>query len=383
MHVLQGGLGPDKGVRAGGKVDDLKPYNPARRAERRSKAAPFQERSSPERAPRIGGGSSEIVILDGDGMIVVVNQAWRATIAAHGFVLRNAGIGAPYVDVACRFLPDLDRAALELSLRTLLSGAAEEVRHTYAIPTARGPRWRHVQITPLSVGTAGRWVAIHDDLTELALTQEALKVTSEQLLNARDEERQRIALELHDSTLQHLATISFGLAKLRRASSRQLATTIIDDIAKSLNEAVKETRVLSYLMKPRGLARDGLASTVRQFLEGFARRTGLQVTLEADAAVDRAPAPLQHAALRIIQEALMNANRHAQARRVSVELAVDDAQLTMSIADDGRGMTSGRREPCLGVGIPGMHARAQQLSGELEIASDACGTRVSAWLPLA
>jgi signal transduction histidine kinase len=79
----------------------------------------------------------------------------------------------------------------------------------------------------------------------------------------------------------------------------------------------------------------------------------------------------------------MNANRHAQARRVSVELAVDDAQLTMSIADDGRGMTSDRREPSLGVGIPGMHARAQQLSGELEIASDACGTRVSAWLPLA
>ena len=387
MHVLQGGLGPDKGVRApadpGGKVDGLKRYNPAGLAGRPPEAATFQERSSPEQSPRIGGGSSEIVVLDGDGVIMAVNQVWRAAIAAYGFVLHNAGIGAPYVDVACRFLPDLDREALELSLQRLLSGGAEEVRHTYAIPTARGPRWRQVQITPLSVGTAGCWVAIHDDLTELALTQEALKVASGQLLNARDEERQRIALELHDSTLQHLATISFGLAKLRRALPRQLANTIIDDIAKSLNEAVKETRVLSYLLKPRGLARDGLASTVRQFLEGFARRTGLQVTLEADAAVDRAPAPLQHAALRIIQEALLNANRHAQARRVSVELAVDGAQLVISIADDGRGMTSDRREPCPGVGIPGMHARAQQLSGELEIASDACGTRVSAWLPLA
>jgi signal transduction histidine kinase len=361
----------------------LKFYNPAELAGRPPEAASFEERSSPERPPRVGAGSSEIVILDGDGLIVVVNQAWRAAIAAYGFVLRNAGIGAPYVDVACRFLPDLDRAALELSLQRLLSGGAEEVRHTYAIPTARGPRWRHVQITPLSVGTAGRFVAIHDDLTELALTQEALKVTSEQLLTVRDEERQRIALELHDSTLQHLAMISFGLAKLRRAAPRQLATAIIDDIAKSLNEAVKETRVLSYLLKPRGLAGNGLAATVRQFLEGFAQRTGLQVTLEADAAVDRTPPPLQHAALRIIQEALLNANRHAQARRVSVELAVDDTQLTVSISDDGRGMTSDRREPCLGVGIPGMHARAQQLSGELEIASDACGTRVVAWLPLA
>ncbi|MGH6909717.1 MAG: PAS domain-containing sensor histidine kinase, partial [Phenylobacterium sp.] len=343
----------------------------------------FQEPSSAAWSPRTAGGSSEIVILDADGVIVVVNQAWRATVAAYGFVLRNAGIGTSYVDVACRFLPDLDRAALEHSLQRLLSGLVEEVRHTYAIPTAGGPSWRHVQITPLSMGTAGRFVAIHDDLTELALAQEALKVTSEQLLNARDEERQRIALELHDSTLQHLAAINFGLARLRRASPGKLATTILDTIATSLNEAVKETRVLSYLMKPRGLAGDGLAATVRQFLEGFAQRTGLQVTLEADVAVDGAPLPLQHAALRIVQEALMNANRHAQAERVSVELAVDKGLLTVSVADDGRGMTTADGDPCLGVGIPGMHARAEQLSGQLEILSDARGTRVEAWLPLA
>jgi signal transduction histidine kinase len=73
-----------------------------------------------------------------------------------------------------------------------------------------------VQITPLSVGTAGRFVAIHEDLTELALTQEALQATSEQLLTARDEERERIAIELHDSTCQHLAVINLGLERLRR-----------------------------------------------------------------------------------------------------------------------------------------------------------------------
>jgi signal transduction histidine kinase len=136
-------------------------------------------------------------------------------------------------------------------------------------------------------------------------------------------------------------------------------------------------------MKPRGLAGNGLGATVRQFLEGFAQRTGLQVTLETDAAVDCTPLPLQHAALRIIQEALMNANRHAQARRVSVELAVDNRLLKVSIADDGCGITSAGGEPRLGVGIPGMHTRAQQLSGQLEIMSDARGTRVVAWLPLA
>ncbi len=219
VQVLQGGLGSGKCARApasaGGKVDE-----PRERAgtARPPEIASYQKGSSSERPPRVGSGASEIVMLDGDGKIVVVNQAWRETVAAYGLVLRDAGIGTPYVDVACRFLPDLDRAALELSLRPLLSGDADDVRHTYAIRTARGLRWRHVQITPLSPGTTGRFVAIHEDLTELAMARAALKLTSEQLLTARDEERQRIAVELHNSTNQHLAAMSVCLARLRRAA---------------------------------------------------------------------------------------------------------------------------------------------------------------------
>ena len=122
-------------------------------------------------------------MLDAEGRIVVVNQAWREAVAAFGIVLKDAGVGIAYVEVASRFLPDLNRNALEISLGPLLSGAAGEVRHTYAIPTPRGPRWRHVQITPLSIGPATRFVAIHDDFTDLAAAQEALQVTSEQLLD--------------------------------------------------------------------------------------------------------------------------------------------------------------------------------------------------------
>lgn len=382
MSVSFGAIGSGVGAPASA-IDDVKRHDQAEFIRRPPEAAIFAEGPLPEAPPRIGGGSSEIVMLDGHGRIVVVNQAWRETVDAYGLGLRDAGIGTHYVDVACRFLPDLDRAGLEHSLRRLLSGDAEEVRHTYAIATDRGPRWRHVQITPLSVGTPGRLVAIHDDFTDLAVAQEALQVTSEQLLTARDEERERIAIELHNSTSQHLAAISLGLAKLRRASPDAPRTAIIDEITKSLKEAVKETRVLAYLIKPRGIAGNGLSATVRQFLEGFAQRTGLEVALQADAAVDGIPLPLQHAALRIIQEALLNANRHAQAQRVSVELALDHGRLTVSVADNGCGMPSDQGERRLGVGIPGMHARAQQFSGHLAISSDEAGTRVVASLPLA
>jgi signal transduction histidine kinase len=383
--MYAGDCGPGPGLRAHAKahrrVERVKRPSEAQ-IERAPQVAPADGSTLAERSPRTDGGSSEIVILDGDGVIVAVNQAWRAAVVAYGIVVREAGIGARYVDVACKFLPDLDPAVLELSLRNLTSGGADHAQHTYAIRTLRGPRWRHLQITPLSHGAAGRFVAIHDDQTELALAQEAIQVTSEQLLAARDEERRRIAVELHDSTSQHLVAISMGLARLRRLSPNPLNAELIQEMEISVKEALKETRVFSYLMNPNGLARNGLTATAREFLEGFTRRSGLAVTLTAGDAVDAAPAPVQHAALRIIQEAVSNAYRHARATCASVELSSDDRLLTVSIADDGCGMTSAGGEPCLGVGIPGMHARAKQLSGQLEISSTARGTRVSAWLPL-
>jgi signal transduction histidine kinase len=319
-------------------------------------------------------------MLDADGRIVGVNEAWRRA-ADHADLGQDGDVGAFYVDAAARLFPDLDRSALEQDVKRLLSGAVDDVRLACAGQTVSGPGWRDVQIAPLALGEAGRFLAIHADQTQLATTQEALKATSEQLVSAKDDERRRIAMELHDSTCQHLVAIGFGVGRLRRARP-EASEAILDEISQSLDEALKEIRVLSYLMKPRGLEEHGLSTTVLKYLEGFARRTGLKVSLTADGAVDSVARPLQHAALRIVQEALLNANRHARARRVAVELSVDEDLLTVSIADDGRGMGSGPAAPCLGVGIPGMRARAQQFLGELAISSDETGTRIVALLPL-
>lgn len=383
MQLVVQGLGWGRtdrwAARSGGRT---KPHGRDRET---AQAALTQERSFGERPSQIGADSSGIAILDAGGRILAVNQAWRNMVAASGgFAPGEAGVGASYLAVASRSLAESDRLTLEFGLQHLLLGSLDQVQNTCVVEGPGGQRWRHIEITPLSVGTAGCFVAIHEDQTELARTLEALQATSAELLHARDEERERIAIELHDSTSQHLAAISLGLMQLRRASSTESqAGAIIDEIRKSLNEAVKETRVLSYLMKPRGLGGDGLSATVRQFLDGFARRTELEAAVEADAAVDQAPKPLQHAALRIVQEALLNANRHARAKRVWVGLSVDDGLLTVSITDDGRGMRStDRSEPSLGVGIPGMRARAQQFGGDLTITSDETGTRVVALLPI-
>jgi signal transduction histidine kinase len=347
---------------------------------------PTAPEPTPEAAPRVVEGAwTETVLLDEGGVILAVNEAWRASVDQRSLDLPHYGVGEAYVEMASRFVPDMNRAALEASLAAVRTGAADSVQHTYAIETTRGPRWRQLRITPLRLEEGVRYVVIHEDLTELVRAREALSRTSERLLTAQDDERQRIALELHDSTAQHLAVMGMGLARLRRQAEGTDRDAVLDDMGRALDEAVRETRVISYLLKPNGLVQEGLVTTARRFAKGFGKRTGLEVRFQADCEVELA-ATVEHAAFRIVQEALANVYRHAQASTAEVALSVTDGVLAVAVADDGRGIPAtlgGNPEGLLlGVGIVGMRARVEQLGGRLEITSSAAGTRVLATLPV-
>ncbi len=206
------------------------------------------------------------------------------------------------------------------------------------------------------------------------------------LLTAQEEERARITMELHDSTCQHLAALNLSLGRLRPLVSGDKANEVLVDMATSVGEVVKEIRVLSYLIKPAGLERNGLAQTVRGFVNGFGVRTGLTASFLTRGPVDAAPSPVRHAAYRIVQEALSNVYRHADARHADVELVSEDGLLTVRVGDDGKGVAAllngepGDLES--GVGIAGMRARAAQLDGWVEISCPGHGTVVVAALPV-
>jgi signal transduction histidine kinase len=221
---------------------------------------------------------------------------------------------------------------------------------------------------------------------ELARARRELGRISEQLLHVQEDERQRIAIELHDSTCQHLAVLSLGLARLKGLTRGARRKEILEEMSLSLAEASKETRILSYLMKPNGLSREGLVATAGRFAEGFSRRTGLAVCFRVDGPVDAAAADVQHAAFRIVQEALANVHRHAEATSVDVELCLRDATLTVLVADNGLGFRHGHGgtsdDVSLGVGIWGMRVRVEQLGGQLEIGNREIGARVLATLPI-
>jgi signal transduction histidine kinase len=352
-------------------------------ASRRRKTAP-PEPAQDIQWPAPDSQPKEIALIDSRGIIVSVNKAWRAACAAHGVTLADDGVGARYVDVAKAAVADLDKALLQKALGDLLSGASAELEATYRASLAG--ELRRVQITPVTVKGSTHLLAIHEDVTPQAKVEAALRETAEQLLSAQDDERRRIALELHD-TGQLLAGLVLGLGRLRRRMAHDNgARAMIDELTGLARQADEEMRVLSYLMNAASGPPGGLAAAIASLVEGFSRRTGLKSTFDAKGPVDGVSAAVQHAAFRVIQEALTNVYRHARATRVSVRLASQAGRLTMRITDDGLGIPRSIVEDPdtapLGVGIPGMRVRIQQLGGTLEIDGRTRGTQVRATIPL-
>jgi two-component system, NarL family, sensor kinase len=338
--------------------------------------------------PSRGDAPAEIVLLDAGGRIVSANAAWRASLAAHAIKLADDGVGARYADVCEAAVGEaFDEVGFETRLNELVFGRSTHFEATYSLEAPHGLELRQVQIAPLHVGGATYFVAIHENLTQRARVLAELRETSGQLLHAQEDERRRIAVELHDSTSQHLVGMIFALRQLRRRAGKDReATALIDEMAKLAQQAIHETQMLSYLMNASDREQEGLETSARRFVEGFGRRTGLKVTFDAKGPVDAVSAAAQHAAFRVIQEALTNAYRHARGTEVAVSLVNLAGLLTLRIADDGQGIrraTGGTADEApLGVGIPGMRARIEQLGGTLGIDSFGGGTVVTAMVPV-
>jgi len=209
---------------------------------------------------------------------------------------------------------------------------------------------------------------------------------SGQLLALQEEERQRIARELHDSTAQHLVAANLGLAGLERTVVvTPEARSAFAEIESLLNEALRELRIFTYLLHPPNLAKDGLQATLRDFAEGFAGRTGLVARIRIPEEVDELPLELQRAILRVVQEALTNVHRHADASHVSVKARITSGRLIIRIRDDGHGMVRRDRQDGsirLGVGLAGMQSRLEQFGGTLRIRTGWGGTRLVAMVPV-
>jgi signal transduction histidine kinase len=336
----------------------------------------FASASGADEAP-IKETDPVIVLLDTDGTILATNAPWRESMSLRSRAGPIGEVGHDYVDAVTGFFYGIDAPWLREQIAALAARKTDEVRAEMSdAGDAAGPR--QLRITRLDHDERPVLVATHIDLSGVAETQEALHALQDQLATARSAERQRFAGSLAEVTSAHLEALRRDLSVLRAFVDDAAAQGMIARMEASLQEAMHETRNFADLMHPAALD-GGLAAASRRLARDFADDAGLGLRYRTSGPVDRAPRAVQEAAFRVLQAALSNVHRHAEANSVAVTLSVRDGALRIRIADDGRGLPPGPLSP--GVGISGMRDRAAALGGAVEVINGRRGAIVLARLP--
>jgi signal transduction histidine kinase len=228
----------------------------------------------------------------------------------------------------------------------------------------------------------------HDQLESLVEQRTAaLRRLSARLLRVQDDERRRIARELHDSLGQFLTATKINLDLLAQSGVEPSADRL-RDAQQLLERAISDTRTLSHLLHPPLLDEAGLASAARWYVEGFGQRSGIATKLDIPDDLPRLPSPIETALFRILQESLTNVHRHSGSRAVEVKLSADDGTASLTIRDYGKGIAPKllerfqRNGTNVGVGLAGIRERIKELGGTLDIQSNPTGTLVTVKIPI-
>jgi signal transduction histidine kinase len=230
-------------------------------------------------------------------------------------------------------------------------------------------------------------IGVVQDVTDSKRAQEDLRRLWRLMLQGRDEERRRMARELHESAGQSLAALKMNLSRLHESlpKSRKLAQTLWRTSVELADAAVREVRTVSYLMHPPLLDEAGLAPALRWYARGFAERSKIVVTVDIADDFGRASQEVEMTVFRVVQEALTNVHRYSGSKTAGIHVWREGGRLFAEVKDEGCGLTvasQGSQTPP-GVGIAGMRERVQHLNGAFEIeSSPGRGTVVRVTLPL-
>jgi PAS domain S-box-containing protein len=296
-------------------------------------------------------------------------------------------LGVPRDSVIGRLLQDLldpaDQPAFQRLQHETQLGSSEGEMHVRLADGSLIPA--NFSFSMLSRDKSATGVLI----TDLRPQKQQIELAS-RLQNLQDEERKRIARELHDSVGQLLAAISMNIG-IVQSQPRQLDPTsakAIADTAILTEQVSSEIRTISHLLHPPLLDLAGLASALRWYVDGFSDRSKIRVDLEIPHDFGRLPADVEIAIFRIVQECLTNIHRHSGSPTATIRLKHDGERLTVQVEDSGKGIPKEKQRELTesglsSVGFAGMQERLKNLGGTLEIQSPGTGTVVIATLKVA
>ena len=284
------------------------------------------------------------------------------------------------------FVHPEDRAHTQAAYDEIARGrSAANVENRYR---TKDGRWCWLNWT-LAAPAAGesQISAAARDVTEEKLAREKLRDLAAQLMTAQEEERRRIARELHDDVTQRLANVGIELGLLKRTGSQPLAGEshdVIDGLQAQIFELSDDLRSLSHSLHPSVLEYADLPATLEMYCRKFTEQHGIPASLTTREVPDEIPRLIAVALFRIAQESLHNVAVHSGATAASVVLAGQDrTSLSLFIIDNGKGFDAGKSKASSGLGLLSIEERARNIGGSVIIDSTLeAGTRLTVKVPL-
>jgi PAS domain S-box-containing protein len=318
-----------------------------------------------------------------DGTLDYCNDRWRSYMGLELEDLRGDGWQS-------MLHPDDRERVLKAWHESVANGTPyeQEERHRRADGTYR---WFLARGVPLrdAEGRIVRWYGTNTDIEDRKQAEEELRRLSGRLLRLQDEERRRIARDLHDSTSQDLVALATMLGQLHGSipSVERKSRRLLSECKALADRCIRDVRTLSYVLHPPALDEAGLGDAIRDYVKGFTKRSGIHVELELSPRLGRMARDVELALFRVVQESLTNIQRHSGSQQAKIKIH-RNSDLTLEISDRGRGAFVSRRrgkeEPRfeIGVGIPSMQERVKLIGGRLDIDSGSHGTTVHVVIPL-
>ncbi len=276
----------------------------------------------------------------------------------------------------------------------------------YRLRSAQGAyRWFRARAVPIrdDAGNIVKWYGTCSDIHDSKVLEQSIRDNASELekmvdrrtdelrrlsirlMTLRDEERRRLARDLHDGLGQELAVAKIVLDRMIQETPASRAKETATEASSIVDRAIQQVRTMSHLLHPPLLDEVGLLSALAWYAEGLTKRSGIETTLDVQPAeFPRLAGEMETAVFRIVQEALTNVFRHSEATKAEITLTQRDGTIMVAVRDDGKGIgesVAELRPDSIGVGIGGMKQRAKELGGELHLRNMHPGTLLELKLP--
>lgn len=344
--------------------------------------------------------TSHICVLDKDGVILKTNDAWKEFSRNNSDrTVAGVDVGQNYLDICRRAIVGGESATQVVldGIESVLAGNQPIFSTEYPCHSPEEERWFQMRVKPLK-GARGVVIS-HTDISEqvrlarslerhvllLDEKREELEFLSGKLIQSQEQERQRIACDLHDDFNQRLAGLAVDLEMLERGPAEipESVSERLSEIREQLGRLSDDLHGLAYTLHPSLLEHIGLEAAIQEHVAQFAKRTGLPVTFTAREVPESLSPDLATCLFRVMQESLQNVSKHAQTTDVTVKLSGSPKGIGLSVRDTGKGFDmDGKARERDGLGLVSMQERVRLLGGLLRIHSKlGGGTKVCAWIP--